>query len=185
MSPSSFYNIYLCSYDEQRFPGASKPIQFAGHNIADLGKKKIIWPRKLNPTYVSPKNFVELKEGVDMQDVLIVDRLKNVARMVSVVGHVNRAGISFLRGKTPIENAQQFPDMSNIYSRIESLPKTTVHTLGPENFNSVPSEQGIIWSEAVGLISVVAHYAGINVSAVGAEDSGLGNELMRKLIAKE
>ena len=182
MNPSSFYHIYLCSNDKKRFPGESKTIQLAGHNIASLGKKKIIWPKKLNPNQISPKNFMILKERINIQDVLIVDRLKGLKKTASIVGHINRSGISFLRGKTPIKKAQQFPDMSYIYSKTEGVESKTVQTLGPERFLKPPQHERHIWSEAVGLVSVVAHYIGLNVFAVGTENDSQRKQLIEKVL---
>ena len=184
MNFSSFYHIYLCSNDKKRFPGESKTIQFAGHNIASLGKKKIIWPKKLDLNHVSPENFLVLKERINIEDILIVDRLKGLKKTASIVGHINRSGISFLRGKTPIKNAQQFPDMSHIYSKTEGMELKTVHTLGPERFLKPPQHERHIWSEAIGLVSVVAHYIGMNVFAVGTENNNKRKQLIEKILKK-
>ena len=119
MNVSSFRHIYLCSNKEKRFLEETEMLQIAGHNVVSLGKKKIIWPTKINSDHLSPKNFLVLKERLNVEDILIVDRLKGVEKLVSIVGHINRSGMSFLRGKTPTKNAQQFPDMSNIYSKIK------------------------------------------------------------------
>ena len=182
MNLSSFYHIYLCSNDERWFLGESKTIQFSGHNIASFGKKKIIWPKKLNSTHVSPENFLVLKERININDVLIVDRLKGIKKTASIVGHINRSGISFLRGKTPVKNAQQFPDMSYVYSKIEGVESKTVQTLGPERFLKPPQHERHIWSEAVGLVSVVAHYIGLNVFAVGTENDRRRKQLIEKIL---
>ena len=182
MNLSSFYHIYLCSKDEKRFPRKSKKIQLSGHNIANLGKKKIIWPKKFNPNQISPKNFMILKESINIQNVLIVDRLKGIKKAASVVGHINRSGISFLRGKTPIKKAQQFPDMSYVYSKVEGMESKTVHTLGPERFLKPPQHEKYIWSESIGLVSIVAHYVGMNVFAVGTESDSQRKELIEKIL---
>ena len=157
-------------------------IQLAGHNIASLGKKKIIWPKKFNPNQISPKNFMILKARINIQDVLIVDRLKGLKKIVSIVGHINRSGTSFLRGKTPIKNAQQFPDMSNIYTKIEEIPPVVVHTLTTKGFLKPPKNENHIWSEAVGLVSGIAHYVGMNVFAVGTESDSQRKQLIEKIL---
>ena len=182
MNLSSFYHIYLCSNDERRFPGESKTIQLAGHNIASFGKKKIIWPKKLNSTHISPEKFLVLKKRININDVLIVDRLKGIKKIVSVVGHINRSGTSFLRGKTPIKNAQQFPDMSNVYTKIDEIPPVVVHTLATKDFLKPPRNKNYIWSEAIGLVSSVAHYVGMNVFAVGTESESQRKQLIEKTL---
>ena len=182
MNFSSFFHVYLCSNEEKQFLEETETHQFAGHNIANFGKKKIIWPKKLDSNHVSPDNFLVLKERIKIEDVLIVDRLKGLKKTASIVGHINRSGISFLRGKTPIKNAQQFPDMSHVYSKTEGMELKTVHTLGPERFLKPPQHERHIWSEAIGLVSVVAHYIGMNVFAVGTENNNKRKQLIEKIL---
>ena len=182
MNLSSFFHIYLCSNEEKRFLEETETLQFAGHNTATCGKKKIIWPKKLDSNHVSPENFLVLKERIKIENVLIVDRLKGVEKLVSIVGHINRSGMSFLRGKTPTKNAQQFPDMSNIYSKINGMPFAVVHTLGQESFSKPPKNESCIWSEASGLISGVAHYVGIKVFAIGTGSDSQRKQLIEKIL---
>ncbi len=182
MNFSSFFHVYLCSNEEKRFLEETETLQFAGHNIANCGKKKIIWPKKLDLNHISPENFLVLKERINIEDVLIVDRLKGLKKTASIVGHVNRSGISFLRGKTPIKNAQQFPDMSNIYTKIEKIPPVVVHTLSTKDFLKLPKNENYIWSEAIGLVSGVAHYVGMNVFAVGTESESQRKQLIEKIL---
>ena len=42
MNFSSFFHVYLCSNEEKQFLEETERHQFAGHNIANFGKKKII-----------------------------------------------------------------------------------------------------------------------------------------------
>ena len=182
MNLSSFFLVYLCSNKEIRFLKEARIYQLAGHNIVNYGEKKIIWPKKFNSNQISPKNFFALKERISMQDVLMVDRLKNTKKTVSILGHINRSGMSFLRGKTPIKNAEQFPDMSNIYSKINGLPFAVVHTLGQERFSKPPKNESCIWSEASGLIAGVAHYVGMNVFGVGTESDSQRKQLIEKIL---
>ena len=160
----------------------TETLQFAGHNTANCGKKKIIWPKKLDPNYVSPENFLVLKERIKIENILIVDRLKGVEKLVSIVGHINRSGMSFLRGKTPMKNAEQFPDMSHIYSETEGISSAVVHTLGQERFSKPPKNESCIWSEASGLISGVAHYVGMNVFGVGTGSDVQRKQLIEKIL---
>ena len=182
MNLSSFRHIYLCSNKEKRFLEETEMLQIAGHNVVDLGKKKIIWPTKINPDHLSPKNFLVLKERLNVEDILIVDRLKRTKKTVSIVGHINRAGVSFLRGNTPMKNAEQFPDMSHIYSKTEGIPPAVVHTLGKERFSKPHKNETCIWSEAIGLVSVVAHYIGMNVFAIGTGSDSQRKQLIEKIL---
>ena len=182
MNVSSFSHIYLCSNKKKRFLEETEMLQIAGHNVVSLGKKKIIWPTKINAGHLSPKNFLVLKERLNIEDILIVDRLKMTKKTVSIVGHINRSGVSFLRGNTPMKNAEQFPDMSHIYSKIEGIPPAVVHTLGKERFSKPHKNETCIWSEAIGLVSVVAHYIGMNVFAVGTESDNQRKQLIEKIL---
>lgn len=182
MNVSSFSHIYLCSNKEKRFLEETEMLQIAGHNVVNLGKKKIIWPTKINPDHLSPKNFLVLKERLNVEDILIVDRLKRTKKTVSIVGHINRAGVSFLRGNTPMKNAEQFPDMSHIYSKTEGIPPAVVHTLGKERFSKPHKNETCIWSEAAGLVSCVAHYVGMKVFAVGTESASKRRQLIESTI---
>ena len=60
----------------------------------------------------------------------------------------------------------------------------TVHTLGPERFLKPPQHERHIWSEAIGLVSVVAHYIGMNVFAVGTENNNKRKQLIEKILKK-
>ena len=182
MNVSSFSHIYLCSNKEKRFLEETEMLQIAGHNVVNLGKKKIIWPTKINPDHLSPKKFLVLKERLNVEDILIVDRLKMTKKTVSIVGHINRSGVSFLRGNTPTKNAEQFPDMSHIYSKIEEIPSAVVHTLGQERFSKPHKNETCIWSEAAGLVSCVAHYVGMKVFAVGTESDSQRKQLIEKIL---
>ena len=182
MNLSSFFHVYLCSNEEKRFLKETETLQFAGHNIANCGKKKIIWPKKPDSNHVSPENFLVLKERIKIENILIVDRLKGVEMFVSIVGHINRSGMSFLRGKTPMKNAEQFPDMSHIYSETEGISSAVVHTLGQERFSKPPKNESCIWSEASGLISGVAHYVGMNVFGVGTGSDVQRKQLIEKIL---
>ena len=119
---------------------------------------------------------------LSINNILLIDRLEPSAKLASIVGHVNRSGCSFLRGRTPYKNFPQFSDMSHIYSKTEGIESKTVHTLGPERFLKPPQHERHIWSEAIGLVSVVAHYIGMNVFAVGTENDSKRKQLIEKIL---
>ena len=165
MKLQNFKHIYVCS-GVNTFLNKESIREIFGHNIIEKGKK-IIFPLKMDEKCVSPKNFILLKEEMNIEKILILDRLKGAGDAVCIYGHINRSGKSFLRGKTPENGREQFPDMSFIYSKIEGMPGETVCTLGQKRFLNPPKKEKQIWSEAVGLISVVAHYVGMRVYAIG------------------
>lgn len=159
--------IYLCVNPSIWKIDIEPKMKIAKHHIGKYKHRKLIWPEEFNSKTINPRNFVELKNTLFLTDLLIIDRIKAVDGTVSIADHVNRTGDTFLRAKTPFEEFPQFPDMSKIYNPVEGFKVVTVHTLGQERFNNPPRDEDIIWSEAVGLIAPVAHYVGINVSAVG------------------
>ena len=81
-----------------------------------------------------------------------------------------------------MKNAEQFPDMSHIYSKTEGIPLAVVHTLGQERFSKPPKNESCIWSEASGLIAGVAHYVGMKVFAVGTESDSQRKQLIEKIL---
>ena len=81
-----------------------------------------------------------------------------------------------------MKNAEQFPDMSHIYSETEGISSAVVHTLGQERFSKPPKNESCIWSEASGLISGVAHYVGMNVFGVGTESDVQRKQLIEKIL---
>lgn len=62
------------------------------------------------------------------------------------------------------------------------MPPAVVHTLGQERFSKLHKNETCIWSEAIGLVSVVAHYIGLNVFAVGTENDRRRKQLIEKIL---
>jgi len=161
--------IYLCCITNEWSKNIQKKDSIGGHEYGKLNGKNIIWPKKINSETINPKNFMELKKQFNIEEILMIDRLIGTGDIVSIANHVNRSGQNFLRSKTPEGKYPQFPDMSKIYHDIAEFEKRKVHTIGPERFQNLPTEENVIWSEAIGLIAPVAHYVGIKVFAVGSE----------------
>jgi len=182
MKLSSFHHIYLCTNIAKHPLKVNSSVRFAGHLILDYGRKKLICPEKFTENKISPKYFKRLKDKLNINNILLIDRLEPSAKLASIVGHVNRSGCSFLRGRTPYKNFPQFSDMSHIYSQVSMLPTTVVHALGPERFIKQPKGGGLVWGEASGIIAVVAHYVGIRVFAVGAESIQVIKKTLKEII---
>lgn len=144
--------------------------EFANHTIGKLNDHVVIVPNKIDEDTINPKNFLILKEKYDLKELLILDRVNGTDKIISVADHVNRSGLNFLRSKTPEGDYPQFPDMSKIYNDIDGLEKLIVHTIGPERFENQQADENIIYSELVGLITPVAHYVGIKISAIGSKN---------------
>ena len=135
------------------------------HNVFFLEKKLWIVPISFSKQTINPKNFVRLKQKYNLQKILINDRIKPSNKTVCIIDHVNRSGMNFLSGNTPVDNLDVFPDMCNIYNPIKGLKKVTVHTAGPERFFDIKQKPDVFLSEYVGLISPVWHYVGVKVFA--------------------
>lgn len=162
--------IYLCTMTDLWNENIETQVEIAQHVVGEIRGRKTISPNIINSETINPKNFIELKDRLDINELLVIDRLKGIDDIVSIIDHINRSGQNFLRSNTPEEPFPQFPDMSKVYKNIEEIKSVAVHTLGEERFLNVIIEKDIIWSEFAGLIAPVAHYVGIKVSAIGSEN---------------
>lgn len=162
--------IYLCSFTKECSERV-KPIEsIANHIFSEINNKTIIWPEKIDSETINPKNFNEIKKHFNLKELLFIDRIIGMNKLVSIINHVNRSGQNFLRGNTPEGKFPQFPDMSKIYNEINDFKTVEVHTIGKERFQRLQSNENVIWSELVGLIAPVAHYVGIKIYALGSEN---------------
>lgn len=127
----------------------------------------MLWPKTITINNCSPDKIDNLKNFIQTKSVIIVDKVKNSCEVVSVGGHVNRSGTSFLVGNTPHKDKKQFPDLSNIYTKTNTK-QTTVHTIGEKRFSAKTKlNSNIVWSESIGLVSPVFSYLGFEVVGVG------------------
>ncbi len=159
--------IYLCAFTKEWNNKVKPAGSIANHIFSKINSQIILWPEKIDSTTINPKNFNELKKNHNIKELLILDRIIGTNKIVSIINHVNRSGQNFLRNKTPFNKLPQFPDMSKTYNKINGLDMVIVHTIGKKRFENPPNEENVIWSEAVGLISPIAHYVGIKVFAIG------------------
>ena len=95
------------------------------------------------------------------------DRIRGTEQNVQIIDHVNRSGLFFLRGKTPIEDFPMFPDMSKIYKKTSKLKKITVQTLGPKRFKTTKTQEGVVFSECCAITATLWHYVGVSVKCFG------------------
>ena len=145
-------NNFICSFKKYK------------HTIFKKETHTHIVPEKLNQLCLNPTSVSSLTEDLSIERILILDRVINLKHQACIVGHVNRSGTNFLIGNTPHNKRPQFPDMSKIYNPIKELENIIVHTVGIERFSSFKDSDYYI-SEAVGLISPVWHYIGVEVSS--------------------
>lgn len=144
-----------------------KKTNHSNHEIVLTNKALVLWPKTITINNCSPDKIDNLKNFIQTKSVIIVDKVKNSCEVVSVGGHVNRSGTSFLVGNTPHNDKKQFPDLSNIYTKTNTK-QTTVHTIGEKRFSSkIKLSSNIVWSESIGLVSSVFSYLGFEVVGVG------------------
>lgn len=165
--------IYLCTMTDLWNENIETQVEIAQHMVGEIRGRKIISPNIINSETINPKNLIELKDRLDINELLLIDRLKGIEDVVFIADHINQSGQNFLRSKTPEGDFPQFPDMSKVYNKIEELKSVTVHTVGRERFVTAKVEKDIVLSEHSGLIAPVAHYVGINISAIGSEDTDI------------
>lgn len=137
------------------------------HALMEYKGHLVVWPKKLDSTAVCLAKFKDLKEKTGFNDWLIVDSLYPAEKIYNIKNHINRSGENFLRASTPFDGGVMFLDISNIYKPVDRLPSITVSTIGFERFGKETGKENTIWSLGAGLVSPVAHYLGIKVSAVG------------------
>jgi len=139
------------------------PELVADHFVVSHEGAKWLYPKIFNTETITPKKFHELKKKLDCNKIIILDRWTG-EEIVSVIDHVNRSGISGLRGNTPFQEMPQFPDVSNVYTPFSGYRKATVMTVGPKRFPPVEKEKRV--SEICGIVAPVWFYVGVSVKAL-------------------
>ena len=138
-----------------------------GHRIKRGSKTIVINPTRFSKKNISLKNIDQLKKNLNIERIYIIDRISGLNKNILITDHINRSGVSFLRGKTPYKNLPMFPDMSKIYLSYKKKPGVVVHTLGPKNFKKPPSEKGVVFSESAAIFATLWHYIGVEVVCFG------------------
>ena len=135
-----------------------------GHVFYEVNGKKRVVPNRFSTESINPKNLFLIKKKLGLESLLILDRIKGLKKEVCIIDHVNRSGYNFLIGRTPYENLPTFPDMSNVYNKINKLEQVVVQTVGPKRYKDLKKINGHV-SESVGLLSPVWSYVGVSVFA--------------------
>ena len=148
-----------------KFFGISTELEnkICGHYIKKESKRRIITPIHFSKKNISLKNIYQLKKRFNIGRIHILDRILGLDKNFLINDHINRSGISFLRGETPYNKRPMFPDLSKVYSLDEKKPGFVVQTLGPRRFKNPPNESGVIFSELAGILAVIWHYTGVEV----------------------
>jgi hypothetical protein len=163
--------IYICSIAAKLSDEIKIDVSIAGHQVGQIKGRKTICPIKIDTETINPRKFVELKEKLNIDELLFIDQIIGTEKIIIISDHVNKTGQNYLRSNTPEGNRPTFPDMSKIYNTIEGFEKATVYTVGPERFNSIGVEKNKIYSESIGLVAPIAHYVGIKVFAIGCNNT--------------
>ena len=138
-----------------------------GHYIKPGSKKTIVNPTHFSKKSISLKNLDQLKKKLNIERIYIFDRISGLNKNILIDDHINRSGISFLRGETPYNKRPMFPDLSKIYISDKKRQGVVVQTLGPKRFKDPPAEPGIVFSESVAIVATLWHYIGVGVVCFG------------------
>lgn len=143
------------------------PKTLFGHTINEKKNNVFIKPTNFNKVSLSPSNLLGLKKTYNIKKVYMYDRIRGTEQDVLITDHINRSGLFFLRGKTPLENFPMFPDMSKVYEKSSKLKRTTVQTLGPKRFKAIEIQEGVVFSECCAITATLWHYVGVKVKCFG------------------
>ncbi len=160
--------VYLCAGPEAWGLRDYSPMRGTSrHKIVSYKGRTLVWPNQFDENSVNPVELAGIKTELKSERILIADRLKGNTGLVFIRDHVNRSGLSYLRGSTPFDNQPMFPDVSRIYQIPGNVPSVVTHTLGPARFKDTPRSEQVLWSEAVGIVAPVLFYVRFLVYAVG------------------
>ena len=138
-----------------------------GHLIKRGSSITVVNPTRFSKKNISLKNLDQLKKNLNIERIYIVDKISGLNKNILITDHINRSGISFLRGETPYNKKPMFPDLSKVYTCDEKKPRVVVQTLGPKRFKKPPSEPGVIFSESAAILTTLWHYIGVEVLCFG------------------
>ena len=138
-----------------------------GHRIKRGSKTIVINPTRFSKKNISLKNLDQLKKHLNIERIYIIDRIWGLNKNILITDHINRSGISFLRGETPYNKRPMFPDLSKVYTHYEKNPRVVVQTLGPKRFKKPPSEPGVVFSESAAIFTTLWHYIGVEILCFG------------------
>ena len=137
-----------------------------GHYIKRGSKRTDINPTCFNKKNISLKNLDQLKKKLNIERIYMFDRISGLNKNILIADHINRSGISFLRGETPYKKKPMFPYLSkiNICYKKQGI---VVQTLGPKKFKNPPNEPGVVFSESAAIFATLWHYIGVEVVCFG------------------
>ena len=154
-----YYNNHLSKFNiDQKLD-----LKLFNHNVGIKNNDVFIVPNQVNETSISPTEFLGLKNKYQIKTVNMYDRTFGIKEKSIIIDHVNRSGVFFLKGNTPLKQRPMFPDMSHIYEKDLSLKSIVVQTLGYNRFETDKIKERVFFSEAAAIIATVWHYVGVSV----------------------
>ena len=154
-----YYNNHLSKFNiDQKLDS-----KFFNHNVGIKNNNVFIIPNQFNEISISPTEFLGLKNKYQIKTVNMYDRTFGIKEKSLIIDHVNRSGVFFLKGNTPLNQRPMFPDMSHIYKKDLSLKSIVVQTLGYDRFKADKLKEKVFFSEAAAIIATVWHYVGVSV----------------------
>ena len=138
-----------------------------GHHIKIGSRRTVVVPNQISKKNLSLKNLEQLKKKLNIKKIYILDRISGLNKNILITDHINRSGISFLRGETPYNKRPMFPDLTKIYIGDKKNQGFVVQTLGPKRFKNPPIEPGAVFSESAALVATLWHYIGAEVICFG------------------
>ena len=137
-----------------------------GHYIKRGSKRTDINPTCFNKKNISLKNLDQLKKKLNIERIYMFDRILGLNKNILIADHINRSGVSFLRGETPYKKKPMFPDLSKTYI-CDKKQGIVVQTLGPKKFKNPPNEPGVVFSESAAIFATLWYYIGVEVVCFG------------------
>ena len=122
--------FYCCSYKIfQQLNIDGELLNLYNHKGIKKESSIYLYPKERSSTSINPENFFNIKKEIQLSDIMVIDRIYSKDDVVYVDDHINRTGLSYLRGKTPFKNLPTFPDISNIYKREEFRQKSLISNI--------------------------------------------------------
>ena len=157
--------FYCCSYKIfQQLDIDGELLNLYNHKGLKKESSIYLFPKESSSTTINPENFFNIKKEIQLSDIMVIDRIYSKDDVVYVDDHINRTGLSYLRGKTPFKNLPTFPDISNIYKKKNGK---ILMSVGNKNSFNINLEKNVILSSWIAAISPVWHYVGVNVIGLG------------------
>ena len=138
-----------------------------GHHISRGSKTIFVNPIEFSKKNISLKNLDQLKKNLNIGQIYIFDRIFGLNENILISDHINRSGLSFLRGETPYNKKPMFPDLSKVYTENKKNQGLVVQPLGPKRFKNPPAEPGVVFSESAAILATLWHYIGVEVLCFG------------------